>query len=68
MLVGKWPNKNNIKIMLSSGNINLVDDYKYLGSWLINSKKDFEVRKVLAWKTCIKLKKIWKSDLILKKS
>ena len=66
MLIGKWPNKDKIKILLSTGNINLVEDYKYLGSWLINSNKDFEVRKVLAWKVCVKLKKIWKSNIISK--
>jgi hypothetical protein len=66
ILIGNWDNKNDIKINLSSGNIKLVEDYKYLGSWIMNSAKDFEVRKALAWKACMKLKKIWKSDIIPK--
>jgi hypothetical protein len=37
-----------------------VDDFKYLGSWLMNSMKDFEVRKALAWKAATRLVKIWK--------
>jgi hypothetical protein len=30
-------------------NINI----KYLGSWLLNCTKDFEIKKALAWKACI---------------
>jgi hypothetical protein len=66
MLIGNWVNKHEILISLSSGKINAVDDFKYLGSWLLNSSKDFETRKILAWKVCIKLKKIWQSNIISK--
>jgi hypothetical protein len=44
--------------------INLVKDFKYLGSWLLNCTKVFEIRKALAWKACIRLVKIWKSNSI----
>ena len=40
-----------------------VDDFKYLGSYIADSQKDFGIRKALAWKACNKLEKIWKSKL-----
>jgi hypothetical protein len=51
-----------IELRVSTGSINLVKDVKYLGSWLLNCTKDFEIRKALAWKACIRLIKIWKSN------
>jgi hypothetical protein len=51
-------------ITLSSGQINQVSDFKYLGSWLMDSSKDFKVREGLAWKAVIRLQKIWKSRKI----
>ena len=41
--------------------ITIVNNLKYLGSW-INSLKDSEC-KALASKTCNKIKKLWKSNL-----
>jgi hypothetical protein len=32
----------------STGTIDIVKDIKYLGSWLLNSTQDFEIRKTLA--------------------
>ena len=40
-----------------------VNNFKYLGSWTKSSEDDFNVRKALAWNTCHKLNKIWKSSL-----
>ena len=40
-----------------------VDNFKYLGSWTKSSEDDFNVRKALAWNTCHKMNKIWKSSL-----
>ena len=40
-----------------------VDDFKYLGSYIADSQKDFRIRKALAWKACNKLERIWKSRL-----
>ena len=40
-----------------------VTDFKYLGSYIMNSEKDFKTRKALAWVACNKLDKIWKSNL-----
>ena len=41
-----------------------MDDYKYLGSCISSSEKDFKTRKALAWVACNKLHKIWSSNLI----
>lgn len=40
-----------------------VDDYKYLGSCIMNSEKDFKARKGMAWSACNKMENIWKSHL-----
>ena len=40
-----------------------VKDYKYLGSYIHNSEKDFNIRKGIAWSACNKMDKIWKSVL-----
>jgi hypothetical protein len=41
MMVGNWASP--IELRDSTGTINLVKDFKYLGSWLLNSTKDFEI-------------------------
>ena len=48
---------------LSGGLLKQGYDFKYLGSWIADSKKDMEVRIRLAWKALNKLDKIWKSKL-----
>ena len=40
-----------------------VDDFQYLGSWVATSEKDLKVRKAKAWDACNKMKSIWKSNL-----
>ena len=40
-----------------------VQNFKYLGSWMVSSEKDYEARKALAWVACHKMKKIWKSNV-----
>ena len=47
----------------SGGVIKVVDNFKYLGGWMHSTEKDFEIRKALAWSSCHKLQKIWKSDM-----
>ena len=39
------------------------EDYKYLGSYISSSEKDFRVRKGMAWSACNNLHKIWTSKL-----
>ena len=56
--------RNNQEIRTLSNNIlKCVEDYKYLGSHIQNSEKDFNIRKGIAWTACNKMNKIWKSDL-----
>jgi len=43
--------------------LKLVNDYKYLGSFISSSLKDFTTRKGMAWSACNDLHKIWVSDL-----
>jgi hypothetical protein len=40
-----------------------VEDYKYLGSYISSSGKDFNVRKGMAWSASNDMHKIWISDL-----
>ena len=56
--------RNNIQIKTLSNNIlKCVDDYKYLGSHILNSEKDFNIRKGMTWSACNKMDKLWKSSL-----
>ena len=48
---------------LSNLVLKCVDDYKYLGSFISSSEKDFSVRKGMAWSACNDPNKIWVSDL-----
>lgn len=43
-----------------------VDDFKYLGSYVVESRKDFETRKAQAWSACNRLNHIWQSNISLK--
>jgi hypothetical protein len=40
-----------------------VKDFKYLGSYVADSRKDFQSRKGQAWKACNKLHIIWQSNI-----
>jgi hypothetical protein len=64
ILVGDWGKRVQKSIKVSSGTLKRVDDYKYLGSWLLNSTADFKIRKDLAWTAIKKLYKVWRSDVI----
>jgi hypothetical protein len=61
-MVGNWA--SSLELRGSTGTINLVKDFKDLGSWQLNCTRDFEIRKALAWMACIRLVKIWKSSSI----
>jgi hypothetical protein len=56
-----------ININVTTGPIIQVDDFKYLGSWLLDCSKDFKIRQALAWKAATCLVKIWKSKTISRK-
>ena len=48
---------------LSGDLLKQVNDFKYLGSWIADTKNGTEVRIGLAWKVLSKLDKIWKLKL-----
>ena len=47
---------------LDGSSLEVVNDFKYLGSWIFSSEHDIQVQKALAWKACNGLSKIWKSS------
>ena len=55
---------NDATVKSLSGNaLKRVDDFKYLGSCIMCSARDFRTRKGQAWNTCSKLEKVWRSNL-----
>ena len=55
---------DDISLSTSNGNhLEKVLDFQYLGSWVDESGKDFNIRKALAWKACNKMSTVWKSNL-----
>ena len=48
---------------LSGKTLKQVDDFKYLGSYIMSSEKDFKIRKALAWKACHQLDTLWQSNM-----
>jgi hypothetical protein len=66
MLFGEWPHLDcsNSRLHLFDGEINHVDDFKYLGAWVRSSDSDMRRRKGLAWDAVLQLWRIWKSRLI----
>jgi hypothetical protein len=63
LMIGNWA--SHIELRVCTGTINLVKDFKYLGSWLLNCTNDFGIiNSLLAWEVCILLVEIWKSGSI----
>ena len=56
------PSPSELK-SLNNVNIKRVEDFKYLGSHIADSQKDFKIRKALAWDACNKLDTIWQSNI-----
>ena len=48
-------------ISINSENIEIVDEFKYLGSQMSSSENDFKCRKGQAWGAFWKLENIWNS-------
>ena len=61
ILVGEWGLRRVKQIKVCAGPLKRVEDYKYLGSWILNSKEDFQIRKIAAWKAIVKLHRVWRS-------
>ena len=50
-------------LTLDGTELEWVEDFKYLGSWVESTEKDIRVRKALAWQALNKMSSIWKSDM-----
>ena len=48
---------------LDNSKLRKVDDFKYLSSWIDQTKKDLEICKGEAWSASNKLTAVWKSNL-----
>ena len=48
---------------LNNTSLKKVEDYKYLGSYISSSQKDFITRKGMAWSACNDMHNIWTSHL-----
>ena len=60
--LNKCISNNTHPIKTLNGTIlNQVSDYKYLGSYISSSLKDFLTRKGMAWSACNDMHKIWSS-------
>jgi hypothetical protein len=68
ILIGEWAKPERVKITIKAGALQQVSDYKYLGSWLENSTKDFQIRRDLAWTAHRRLWRIWKSETITRET
>ena len=59
-----YSNQDNLSIKtLNNTTLKRVNDYKYLGSFISSSEKDFQVRKGLAWAACNQLHSLWSSNI-----
>ena len=51
-------------IAISDGTVvEVVGDFRYIGSNADNTEKDVKTRKALAWQACNSVTKVWKSSL-----
>ena len=56
--------EDDVKIITRDGSqLEVVQDFKYLGSWVDSRENDTKIHKSEAWRALNKLKKIWKSIL-----
>ena len=56
-------NNNNPVKTLNGTSLKQVEEYKYLGSYVSSSDKDFITRKGMAWSACNDMHNIWSSRL-----
>jgi hypothetical protein len=55
--------KDAIVKTLDGTQLEVVDDFKYLGSWLASTERDINVRRAQAWKALHNMRRIWMSSL-----
>ena len=61
MLVGDFKADPGLSVI--EGPIARTNDFKYLGSWVVSSKRDFEVRRAQAWQACKRMHRVWQSNV-----
>ncbi len=61
--VMEFNTNNNTTNTLSGTWLEVVDDFKYLGAWILSTPKDIKSRKALPRLTLYKMKRVWRSNL-----
>ena len=61
MLVGDF--KADPELTVIEGPIVQTKDFKYLGSWVLSSRRDFEVQRAQAWQACKWMHRVWRSNV-----
>ena len=51
--------------LLDGTKLKEVNDFKYLGSWVDSTEEDIRIRKGLVWAAANKMKKKWKSNILM---
>ena len=59
--IGDFSSDNHPTLRVSNGEIVEVTDFRYLGSWIMSSQKDFVVWRACAYEAANKLWRVWKS-------
>ena len=54
---------SDVKLTTANEELEKVQDFKYLGSYIMSSAKDIKIRKAKAWKALNDMSKIWTSDI-----
>ena len=57
------PVASHDRVFVNGNPLEEVGDFKYLGSYVVSSTKDIQVRKAQAWKALESLDVFWKSDM-----
>ena len=64
MLFGNWStDQPHQKLSLSTGDIQIASDFKYLGCWIKSVEKNLSVRIAMAWDAVKRMRKVWNSDI-----
>ena len=59
-----YNHSETVQIVTLDGTIlEVVSDFRYLGSMMSSTKADVKCRKAATWRTCNKLNSLWKSQL-----
>ena len=56
------PAAEAIVTTLDGTQLEVVDDFKYLGAWLATTAREIKIRRAQAWKVLHDMKKVWRSS------